>query len=409
MIAYLTDKFIRGLEPGIDCFDEDTRGLVLRAGARRKTWYFTYRRGGPPKWVRLGEYGTAPAMTLADARKAARANRTLLDEDKDPAAVKALARAESDQATAAALAAAAPAFTFEDFIPVFVEFQKGRIKEWKANRNMINRWLRTPWGHLPLKSITRTHCQEILTTAQKAGLKVGVNRIQAVISRIFTVALDRELIDFHPAVKIIKRADEVPGDRVLTDTEIRTLWKDLTKAGTPASDVIKLRLLLGQRGGETLGMLRDELHLADAFWEMPRARTKTKKNIHVVALPPMALAIVKRHTEAITDDDEPRVFPGLSRNHDAYRDLSAITGGTYVWKDLRRTMTTRLAELGCSTEVIDRVLNHARTSVTDVNYNKYRYLPEVREALTAWDRALTRILAGKPMKDAKVVSMRRRK
>ena len=72
-------------------------------------------------------------------------------------------------------------------------------------------------------------------------------------------------------------------------------------------------------------------------------------------------------------------------------------------------MSTRLAELGFSTEVIDRVLNHARADVTSVNYNKYRYLPEIRDALTAWDRALVRILDGKPMKDSKVVPMRQRR
>ena len=58
-----------------------------------------------------------------------------------------------------------------------------------------------------------------------SSMTVGVNRIQAVISRLFTVALDRSLVDAHPAARMIKRFQERPSDRVLTDIELRALWK----------------------------------------------------------------------------------------------------------------------------------------------------------------------------------------
>lgn len=401
----LTTKSIQGLKSDAreNYFDTDTRGLVLRVGPRRKTWYFTYRAGGPMQWLRLGEF---PELELAKARKAARDARGKLDDLRDPKAEQVIERAQNAKAEADALAAAAPAYTFGDFIPVFVAFQKGRIKEWKADENKIEKWLRGPWEHLPLNLITRRHVAEVLDQVTAAGLTTGVNRVQAVISRLFSVALDRQLIDHHPAVKVIKRFPEHAGERVLSDAEIRALFQGCDKLGTAASDVIKLRLILGQRGGETLGMLRSELELEDGVWEMPAARTKNKIP-QVVALPPMALAIIKRHLEALPDE-EPRVFPALSRSHDDFRDLAALAKG-FVWKDLRRTISTRLAALGFSTEVIDKVTNHKRPGVTARHYNKHRYLAEVRDALTAWDRALARILAGKPMVDAKVVPMRRRK
>ena len=407
MTVTLTDKFIRGLSSRerTNYFDADTRGLVLRVGTIRKTWYFRY--GSPAKWLRLGEYGPEPQIPLVEARKRARQSRVMIDEGKDPVSEQIIEEARIEHETARALAAAAPVLTFRDFVPVFLDFQKGRIQEWKSDENKIRRWLIKPWGDLPLKDITRRHCNEILLTAQKLGLGVGGNRIAALMSRIFTVAMDQELIDHHPAARLLKRAKEVVGERVLTDDEIRALWKDLTANGTAASDVIKLRLLLGQRGGETLGILRSEVNLADAFWEMPRRRTKTRKNIHAVALPPLALAVLQARLAALPED-ETRVFP-FSRNYDEYRDLSVMTGGTYVWKDLRRTVATRLAELGFTTEVIDRVLNHARAGVTDKNYNKYQYLPEIRTALEAWDRAVARILDGKPMQDEKVVPITRRR
>ena len=48
------------------------------------------------------------------------------------------------------------------------------------------------WGPLPLRSITRSHVHQVLDTLVVKGLTVGVNRIQALISGIFTIALDRE-------------------------------------------------------------------------------------------------------------------------------------------------------------------------------------------------------------------------
>ena len=412
MVKQLTAKTIPGLEPG-KYFDESTPGLCLRVGMNRATWYFVYRRDNETRWLKLGVYHP-DTWTLAKAREAVRAERVKLDQNTDPVQAKKLARVEADEAATAKLLAARQGVTFREFAPIVIlAQQKKGNKGWKDDENMIERWLMKPWGDLPLKSITRGMVHDVLDTAEKAGLKAGVNRIQALISRIFTIALDRQKIDAHPAARVEKRAPEVVGERVLTDDEIRTFWKFTGDAGTEAADVIRLRLILGQRGGETKGMLRAELHLADdlaarqggAFWEMPATRTKTKKP-HVVALGPLARAIVQARAES---HDAARLFACPSTN-DEYRDLAKLAAATdppYEWKDLRRTMSTRLAELGFSTDVIDMVLNHKRAGVTGKNYNKYQYLPEIRQALTAWDKALTRILAGKPMMDRKVLPMRK--
>ena len=408
MKSKLTDKTIIGLAPG-DVWDEETRGLCLRVGVKRRTWYFVYRRGGPPTWLKLGTY---PTLTLKAARVAARDQQGLIDKQKDPFTENLAAKAETDKAAAAARIEA-NASTFRAFVPEFIAFQKSRDKKtWKDDENKINRWMLKPWRDRPLKSITRSDCQEVLSSAQRAGLTVGVNRIQAVMTRLFTVALDLELIEHHPAVKIIKRAKEKAHNRVLTDAEIRTFWKRCTDQGSAASDVIKLRLVLGQRGGETLGMLVDELHDLDdqdAYWEMQGVRTKNGE-AHLVALPPLARAIISAHVGKL-DKTDTRVFPNTHKSNDDYRELSKIMTSAkpaYDWKDLRRTLSTRLAELGFSTEVIDRVTNHKRGGVTNQHYNKYRYLTEIRQALNAWDAGLTRILEGKPMIDSKVLPMKSR-
>ena len=398
MVKILTDRFVMGA--GADTseryFDTHTRGLVLRTGKRRKVWYFQYRFNGAVCWLRLGEY---PAIALADARKLVTAHRAVLDTGHDPAVVR-------EQAIIAATPAPIPkAYTFADFVPVYVQFQKGRTKGWEDEAAKIERHLLPAWKSLPLADIKRKQVHELLDSLAAKGLTTGVNRIQALVSRIFTIALSRGHVEAHPVARMVKNFPENARDRVLTDVELRALCTGLDAQPGAAADAMRLRVLLGQRGGETAGMLWKELDLEAGVWTMPPPRTKNKKP-HSVPLSPTALELITKR-RAVVPEDEPRVFPALTLVDYDSRALAVIHGGAYEWKDLRRTVATRLAELGFDETTIGRVLNHARHTITGKHYNVHTYDVEKRQALEAWDRELTRILKGEP-KTRKVLPMRRR-
>jgi integrase len=401
MTKNLNDRFVAGIRSANreNIFDTKARGLVLRVGPRVKTWYFTYRHGGPTQWLRLGDY---PALSLAKARAQALDHRHAIDiEGKDPAAEK-----RTPPPAPEPTPEPPRAYTFADFAPTFVAFQKGRKKTWYDDEAMLERYLLPAWGTLPLRDITRRHVHELLDAVAGKGLTVGVNRVQALISRVFTLALDRSLIDAHPAARMIKRFDERASTRVLSDDELRALWKGLDAHPGAASDAVRLRLLLGQRGEETAGMLWRELDLDAALWSLPGTRTKNKRP-HAVPLPPTALTLLQARRKTI-DEDEPRVFPAFALTSLEHKAISVIHNGAYEWKDLRRTVGTRLAELGFDETTRGRVLNHARVTVTERHYNLHAYLDETRRALTAWDTELQRILAKAPKKTARIVRMRTR-
>jgi integrase len=154
------------------------------------------------------------------------------------------------------------------------------------------------------------------------------------------VALDRSLVDAHPAARMIKRFKERPSDRVLSDDELRALWAGLEARPGPAADAMKVRLLLGQRGGEVTGMRWEEVDLKAGVWHLPGARTKNGRP-HSVPLPPTVLALLECR-RGTAPADAAQVFPGLTQWSDEQRELSAIHGGAYTWKDLRRTVSTRV-------------------------------------------------------------------
>jgi integrase len=398
----LNDRFIASCKTSkrVAYFDTKCIGLVLRVSpAGSKTWLFVYRKGGAPEWLTLGSY---PAMTLAEARKLALGHRHSVDvEDRNPAEE----RRQADQAEPPPPVPAE--FSFGDLCDVYLKLAPAKKKTWIDDRRKITKYLRTAWGARPLKSITRSDVHALLDMLVAAGLTVGVNRVQALISRLFTVAMDRSLIDAHPAARMEKRFKERPSDRVLTDDELKKLWAGLDAQPGRASDAIRLRLLLGQRGEETAWMTWSEVDLEGAVWQMAGTRTKNGRP-HAVPLPATALALLKRRRGEVAED-EPTVFDGLTLAADDYRALSTLTGGTYEWPDLRRTVATRLAGLGFDETTIGRVLNHARATVTSRHYNQHAYLDEKTSALAAWDRELRAIVTGKREKGKMLAHRPRRR
>ena len=72
----------RAHEKGEPVLLPDGAGLYLRKQSASCTaWTLRYRFGGRDRWMALGSY---PDMELAEARKAARSKRTLVDAGRDP-------------------------------------------------------------------------------------------------------------------------------------------------------------------------------------------------------------------------------------------------------------------------------------------------------------------------------------
>jgi integrase len=397
----LTDRFLASLRPAgrVVYFDLKTRGLALRAtSGGSKTWVFVYRAAGKPQWLTLGAY---PAVTLADARKLALDERHAIDVQKrDPAAEQRVERAAAKLPPIPAKAV----FTFADLARLYETFAKGKKKTWPDDVGKMKRYLIPAWGDLPLRGMTRTHVHELLDTLVAKGMTVGVNRVQALISRLFTVALDRSLVDAHPAARMIKRFQEHPSDRVLTDDELRALWASLDARPGRAADALRLRLLLGQRGEEINGMRWSEIDFKTKTWDLPGSRTKNRRP-HSVPLSSTAVQLLERRRLEVAAD-EPRVFSGLNAGSAGLRALSEIAAGAYEWKDLRRTLSTRLAAQGFGEDVVGRVLNHAKHTVTARHYIKHSYLAETRRALEAWSQELAGIVANDGRESTNVLPFR---
>lgn len=206
---------------------------------------------------------------------------------------------------------------------------------------------------------------------------------------------------------------EKPRERVLADDEIKTFWHSLDSLDIYPATRLALRLILttGQRPGEVAGMRWDEIN--GDWWTVPAERMKNAVE-HKVPLLGTALDLLNEAREVLGGEEyvfpssrnggkKPITVRSLARSvtrHHAETEIKT----PFVPHDLRRTVRTRLAELGVDDVVAEKVLGHQLQGILRV-YNQHAYAQEKRSALLAWDRRLRGILGLGVESTGKVVPM----
>ena len=86
-------------------------------------------------------------------------------------------------------------------------------------------------------------------------------------------------------------------------------------------------------------------------------------------------------------------FSGFSKLKAKTDQLSGVQGWTL--HDLRRSAATHMGRLGVAPHVVERILNHASGAFRGVAgvYNRFQYLPEMREGLERWARHLDGLMS----------------
>jgi integrase len=158
-------------------------------------------------------------------------------------------------------------------------------------KRIIEKELIPVWGLAPIETIGRRDVVGLLDLIVARPAPVMANRTLGVISRIFSWALDRGIVDAHPCARMKKPGAEYDRERVLAEAEIRKLWKAWDEIGYPFGPLFQLLLVTAQRRGEVAGMARDSVDCKAAVWTL--GRTKAGHG-HEVPLSPLASEILGR-------------------------------------------------------------------------------------------------------------------
>jgi integrase len=382
--------------------DARCTGLAVRVAAGgTKTFDFCFRiKGGQVRRASLGEFDDvsldAARDRANDLRKAGRAGRDLIAEDKRAAAESAR------RITVGALV--------EDYAKREL---RGRLKTAKEIEARLKRALASKLDS-PAAELKRRDIRELCDAVADAGLEREAEKRRQTIGAMFRWAVARDIVDADPTAGLQAYDPGQPRDRVLSEEEIRQLWDWLAAGAFPPihADVLRLQLLTGARCGEAAGILAQEINPQDWTWTLPAERSKNNRP-RTTPLVGMAREIIERRLPK-----RGPVFPS-----DAGTPLTASHVGSalitrrerlpiahFSTHDMRRTFATALDTMGVSLDLIAAIVGHessiSRETKTLVrHYLRTDKLERKRAALEAWDARMRSIIAG-AIADENVIPLR---
>ena len=259
-------------------------------------------------------------------------------------------------------------------------------------------------GARPLPDITRADIHTLLDDiAERAP--VHANRVQANLSAFLNWCLDREYITANVVHRMKHRTPEKSRQRVLSEDELKSVWRAAETMAYPFGSIVQLLLLTGQRLSEVGGAQWSEFDLTSKSWRIPAERSKSGVG-HLVPLSALSVAILRDVPRMVgssflftTRGDRP--VSGFSKAKARFDETSGVSGWRY--HDLRRTFATGLRSLEVDRLVVSMLLNHADSSVTAI-YDRYAEDKRKRIAVEKWGRHLHGLVHRS--RSAKVVQFR---
>ena len=376
-------------------------------GTRTKYTIGGYSRDGAPgesisDWLRHGQLSLTQARSIAGNWKAARraghnpsANwEALLSQERKAAAAK-----------LAALEAERQQPTVKELIQSFMAKIMVGKKSAPAIRYRLDR-LAAIIGDKKIRDVTRQDVIAALDTIAE-GRKKGQTAKQlsgevlTQAKRLWRFAKSREWVAASCVAELTRRdfdAKSTKRDVTLRLDELAVIWRTLDNHEQCKSDPVtiaamKLLILTGQRESEVCEALWAEFDLTARLWKIPAERTKAKR-AHLVHLAPQAVAILEA-LKPITGKTRHLFASPLKRGQPIYgrsvnNALATLFKGGKLPNvtccqvhDFRRTLITRLPDLGFEPFLGHKIANHVLSGVF-AHYNHNTYEEQRAAALKAW-------------------------
>jgi len=396
-------------------FDDAQKGLAVRVTASgSKSYLAQYTFAGQRRRVPLGSCG---AVSLADARDAAKAIMGDVAKGLDPAAER------KEIAYTARAQAAKERTTLSVLVDTWKTLHLVQKRPRYASEAIraLNVAFARQWDR-PAEDLDRATVVRVLDGLTRAGSIAMASRTAAYGRACFQWALKRGTVAANPFAALPPMGAVPTRDRVLTDDECTAVWRVAMSMPAPFGPLVRFLMLTGQRREEVAGMTWDELANDRTEWTIPGPRTKNGTP-HIVPLSDAARDILGLlpHRKDAEGKEIPFVFAGEAGPFNSWSkakirldklitearrkapteagespdDVSSLP----AWRihDLRRTLATGLQRLGVRLEVTEAVLNHvsgSRSGIVGV-YQRHSWADEKRAALDGWAEHVMALVEGR--------------
>lgn len=426
----LSDLAIKRMKKGQDDLLDagENYGLRVTKGKTGKT-SFIYRYKSPidgrVKQFKIGEY---PAISLAEARLELGRLKALRSKGGCPATLKKAHNAQRQTRVSSEGKSDITVLQIaERYLSDYIEDKydnKGKLirsgaRQIKGQREVRNLLVGSPSSlgrkdgaelrpmfveligkEVRLSQLTHKHILDAVMVVIDRGANVSAGNML----REFSAAIDFSIGDWLPddfvnpcyqAKAMLSRKNiKVSSSRrkrVLNDSELAQLlnWLPSSKYTPTQKAVLQFTLMTGCRTGEVVSAEWRDIDLERGLWNLKANKSDTPRDVQLCAQAVEFLTQLKR----ITGD---YVFPSQktgkpiqqkSLTEQAWhmrRAGNMLDIDPWTPHDLRRSVRTGLARLGCPEPVSEAILGHDKSGIEAV-YNLHKYSSEARLWLQRWN------------------------
>ena len=374
------EVFWDGVQSGFGLRVRRSRG---EGGGIVRTWLCQWKRDGITRKITLG---TAPPVGAEAARQKAREILAKVALGEDPAAERRERAAEDRK-------------TLRTLIDTYLVAKKPQLREHtftERKRYLTGDYFKV-LHNKPINSVRRADIAACIVRIEGKSGSAAAAQARAALHAFFTWSMQMGLVEHNPLIGTIKPAENGPRSRVLSDAELARVWRACDD-GTEYSKIVKLMILTGCRRREIGGLRWSEF--ASDFSSVTIAGTRTKnKRPHTLPILPVMHSIIETCPRMVLREGVfgARTAKGFTNWTLPKPDLDKRAGvSDWVLHDIRRSVATKMADIGIAPHVIEAVLNHQsghKAGVAGI-YNKSSYQREVRAALGMWEDHLRTLVEG---------------
>jgi len=338
--------------------------VVTERGA--KSYVIQYRSGRISR-----RYTINSVLGLEDARREARAVLGQVARGHDPV----VERRRTSEASKNTLRAVCERYLVRE---------GGKLRTTAKRQANLERLVYPVLGDRQIDDIKRSDINTLLDDIEDRRGAAMADHVLATLRRIWNWHAIRDDQFRTPFVRGMARRkpEQRERDRILTDDELRAVWRTAEVFASPWGQFIRFLLLTACRRTEAAAMTLNEL--SNGNWTIPAARYKTGTEVTL----PLSKAAMKILTgipriegcEFLFTTDGRTPISGFS----TFKLKFDIACGVKDWRihDLRRSARSLLSRAGVSSDIAERCMGHALPGVRGV-YDRHRYLDEMRAAFEA--------------------------
>lgn len=409
----LSTKAIEAMKPNSkDRSDTgENTGLRVFCGATGiKTFFYRYSSPVTHKLVQL-KIGNFPQTSLSEARVKLQELKQLRQLGRCPVTEL---KEEKQYKKQEQLQPQKTQLTVKELVELYlvdrIEDRKGKDgkiisgsrkkKGQKEVRRMLEADVVRVLGELMAHEVTRKNVIELVREIDGRGAKVQAGNVLRELSAAYEFAIGLDYFDdnfANPALLAKASLQQAnfkltsnKGTRYLDDNELKKFlaWLPSSAYTNVVKNVFRLTLWTGCRTGEVCAMAWDDVDLEKGTVHLRETKTGIERHVQ---LPDQAVTYLK----------------SMRMNSDKYLFPSQVTKlpiqqkylTECAWRlrkegkmlditdwsphDLRRTVRTGLAKLGCPNEVAEAILGHIRGGI-EGTYNLYGYENECKVWLQKW-------------------------